>query len=339
MKRLLMTTAALTLSGPALAQELQLYNWGNYTSPEMIEKFEEETGIDVTITDYDSNDTALAKIKAGGHGFDMVVPSATYVPIFIEEGLLMEARPDQMENFEHVAERWRDPEFDPGRRYTVPWQWGTVGMVVDTSVYEGDINTAALFLEPPEELQGKINVIPEMMDVMSIAIYYEGGEQCTQDREVLQKVRDRLLAAKPHWLSIDYGTIEKYAEGDLSAGLYWNGAALRVRLQNPDYAFGYPQTGYPVWSDNLAILADAENVEEAKTFMNFVMEPENAAMLSNFARYANGIAGSEEYMDEVMATAPEVNVPEELAGAGVDSKICPPEAQQIYRAIWTEVLK
>jgi spermidine/putrescine transport system substrate-binding protein len=339
MKRLLMTTAALTLSGPALAQELQLYNWGNYTSPEMIEKFEEETGIDVTITDYDSNDTALAKIKAGGHGFDMVVPSATYVPIFVEEGLLMEARPDQMENFEHVAERWRDPEFDPGRRYTVPWQWGTVGMVVDTSVYEGDINTAALFLEPPEELQGKINVIPEMMDVMSIAIYYEGGEQCTQDREVLQKVRDRLLAAKPHWLSIDYGTIEKYAEGDLSAGLYWNGAALRVRLQNPDYAFGYPQTGYPVWSDNLAILADAENVEEAKTFMNFVMEPENAAMLSNFARYANGIAGSEEYMDEVMATAPEVNVPEELAGAGVDSKICPPEAQQIYRAIWTEVLK
>jgi spermidine/putrescine transport system substrate-binding protein len=244
-----------------------------------------------------------------------------------------------MENFEHVAERWRDPEFDPGRRYTVPWQWGTVGMVVDTSVYEGDINTAALFLEPPEELRGKINVIPEMMDVMSIAIYYEGGEQCTQDREVLQKVRDRLLAAKPHWLSIDYGTIEKYAEGDLSAGLYWNGAALRVRLQNPDYAFGYPQTGYPVWSDNLAILADAENVEEAKTFMNFVMEPENAAMLSNFARYANGIAGSEEYMDEVMATAPEVNVPEELAGAGVDSKICPPEAQQIYRAIWTEVLK
>ncbi|MFP4406449.1 extracellular solute-binding protein [Rhodosalinus sp.] len=339
MKRLLMTTAALTLAAPALAQELQLYNWGNYTSPEMIEKFEEETGIDVTITDYDSNDTALAKIKAGGHGFDMVVPSGTYVPIFIEEGLLMEARPDEMENFEHMAERWRDPEFDPGRRYTVPWQWGTVGLVVDTSVYEGDINTAALFLDPPEELRGTINVIPEMMDVMSIAIYYEGGEQCTQDREVLQKVRDRLLAAKPHWLSIDYGTIEKYAEGDLSAGLYWNGAALRVRLQNPDYAFGYPQTGYPVWSDNLAILADAENVEEAQTFMNFVMEPENAAMLSNFARYANGIAGSEEYMDEVMANAPEVNVPEELADAGVDSRICPPEAQQIYRAIWTEVLK
>ncbi|WP_273524605.1 extracellular solute-binding protein [Rhodosalinus sediminis] len=339
MQRLLTTVAALAAAGPALAQELNIYNWGNYTSPEMIEKFEEETGIDVTITDYDSNDTALAKIQAGGHGFDIVVPSGTYVPIYIDEGLLMESNPSEMENFEHVAERWRDPAFDPGRRYTVPWQWGTVGMAVNTSVYDGDINTAAIYLDPPEALQGRINVIPEMMDVMSIAIYYVGGEQCSQDRETLREVRDLLMEAKPHWLSLDYSTVERLAAEDIAASITWNGAALRARLQNEDIAFGYPETGYPVWSDNVAILADAENVEEARTFMNFIMEPENAAMISNFARYANGIAGSEAYMDEVMATAPEVVVPGDLAEAGVDSRICPPEAQQIYRAIWTEVLK
>ncbi|WP_375258158.1 extracellular solute-binding protein [Citreimonas sp.] len=339
MKRLLLTGAALAVASPALAQELNLYNWGNYTSPEMIEKFEAETGIDVTITDYDSNDTALAKIQAGGHGFDMVVPSSTFVPIFIGEGLLMEARPDQMENFAHVADRWRDPEFDPGRRYTVPWQWGTVGMSVNKTDYDGDINTAAIFLDPPDELKGKINVLPEMVDVMSLAIYYHGGEQCTQDREVLSEVRDTLIAAKPHWLSIDYGTVEKMANEDIAASTNWNGASMRSRLQNEDIAYGYPVTGYPVWSDNLAILADAQNVEEAKTFMNFVMDPENAAMLSNFARYANGIAGSEEYLDEVMASAPEINVPEQFADAGVDAKTCPPEAMQIYRAIWTEVLQ
>ncbi|MEL6236947.1 MAG: extracellular solute-binding protein, partial [Pseudomonadota bacterium] len=89
-------TALALAAGPALAQELNIYNWGNYTNPKLIEKFEAETGIKVTITDYDSNDTALAKVKAGGHGFDIVVPSNGYIPIWVGEGLLLETRPDQM---------------------------------------------------------------------------------------------------------------------------------------------------------------------------------------------------------------------------------------------------
>ena len=158
-----LTALTLILAGPAMAEgELNIYNWGNYTSPDMIEKFEKETGIKVTITDYDSNDTALAKIKAGGHGFDIVVPSGTYVPIFVGEGLLMESKPNEMENFKNMDPQWVDVEFDPGRNYTVPWQWGTVGVTVNTSVYSGDINTAAVIFDPPEELKGKINVVPEL---------------------------------------------------------------------------------------------------------------------------------------------------------------------------------
>ena len=183
-----LTALTLILAGPAMAEgELNIYNWGNYTSPDMIEKFEKETGIKVTITDYDSNDTALAKIKAGGHGFDIVVPSGTYVPIFVGEGLLMESKPNQMENFKHMDPQWVDVEFDPGRNYTVPWQWGTVGVTVNTAVYDGDINTAAVIFDPPEELKGKINVVPEMNDVMGMAIHFAGGEQCTADKEMLKK--------------------------------------------------------------------------------------------------------------------------------------------------------
>ena len=341
MKRLIATAAALTMvASAALAEgELNIYNWGNYTSPEMIKKFEKTYDVKVTITDYDSNDTALAKVKAGGHGFDIVVPSGTYVPIFVKEGLLMKSEPNQMENFKNMDPRWVDVAFDKGRHYTVPWQWGTVGVAVNTAVYKGDINTSALVFDPPEELKGKINVVPSMSDVMGLAIHYEGGETCTGDKTVLKKVRDKLLEAKKSWLSMDYSTIEKMAKGDFAATLGWNGAALRTRIKNPDVAYGYPQEGYPIWMDNAAILADAKNVKNAKLFLNFIMDPENAAMLSNFARYANGIKGSVEYMDPKMANAPEVMIPEKLQAAGYLAQTCSPEIQHIYSAIWTELKK
>ncbi|SFE43806.1 spermidine/putrescine transport system substrate-binding protein [Sulfitobacter brevis] len=340
MKTFLTTTALVAVASAALAEgELNIYNWGNYTSPEMIEKFEKEHDVKVTITDYDSNDTALAKIKAGGHGFDIVVPSGTYIPIFVGENLLMELDPSELSNHGNIDPQWMDVKFDPGRKFSVPWQWGTVGVTVNTAVYGGDINDAAIILDPPEELKGKINVVPEMNDVMGMAIHYVGGETCTGDKEVLKKVRDVLVEAKKNWLSMDYGNIEKYAKGDLAAGVNWNGASMRARDQNADIAFGYPKTGYPVWMDNAAILADAKNVDNAKLFVNFIMEPENAAMLSAFAKYANGIAGSEEFMPEEMKSAPEIVVPADLKSAAYIAETCPPEVSKIYTQIWTELQK
>jgi spermidine/putrescine transport system substrate-binding protein len=330
---------AVALSGgvASAAGELNLFNWGNYTNPKLLEKFEAETGIKVNVTGYDDNDSALAKIKAGGHGFDMVVPSSSYVPIWIQEGLLLESRPDQMPNFKNVKKNWVDVDWDPGRHYTVPWQWGSVGVMVDTAVYSGDINTSAIIFDPPAELVGKINVAPEMGDVMGTALRYVGSEPCTDDKEALKKARDVLLEAKPKWLSMEYGVIEKIASGDLAASLYWNGAAFRARLKNPNVHFGYPKEGYSLWMDSVGILADAKNVEEAKTFLNFIMEPENAALISEFARYANGIEGSEAFMPEDMLTAPEVVIPDEFLASGHFVPTCSPEVQKLYTAIWTEL--
>ncbi|HUR43996.1 MAG TPA: extracellular solute-binding protein [Aestuariivirga sp.] len=332
--------ALLAQAGAASAEgQLQIFNWGNYTSPDLIKKFEKQYNVKVTITDYDSNDTALAKVRAGGHGFDMVVPSANFVPIWIKEGLLLETRPDQMENFKNVEAKWAEAPFDPGRHYTVPWQWGTVGLAVNTSVYKGDINTWGIVFNVPPELKGKTNLVPEMGDVIFGAIKYHGGKQCSADKEILKKVRDTLLAAKPDWMSMEYATIEKMVKGDMAATSDWNGSAFRQRLQNPAIKYGYPKEGVLLWMDNLAVLKDAKNVENAKLFQNFVMDPENAAMISSFARYANGIKGSDAFMPEDMKNAPEIVIPPEYAAVSEFSQTCPPEAQDLYAKIWTDVLK
>ncbi|TMM51182.1 extracellular solute-binding protein [Sulfitobacter sabulilitoris] len=341
MKTVLLATTALLAGafGAAADGQLNLYNWGNYTSPELIEKFTAETGIEVTITDYDSNTTALAKVEAGGSGFDLVVPSANYVPVFVEKGLLAPLDKSRLSNFDNIAADWKDVAWDPNRDYTIPWQWGTTGVAVNTSVYDGDINTSEIFLNPPAELVGKVNVVPEMNDVIALTIFNVGGDACTEDLEVLRKVRDKLMAAKDSWISMDYGTTDKLSSNDLVATVNWNGSTMRARLNNADVAYGYPKEGYPLWMDSVGLLADAQNVDEAYKFLDFIMIPENAALISTFARYANGIAGSDAFMPEEMKTAPEIVIPAEFAAAGRFLPTCPQKATELYTAIWTELRK
>lgn len=318
---------------------LNLYNWGNYTSPEMLAAFTAATGIEVTVTDYDSNDTALARIRQGGHGFDIVVPTDIYLQTYINEGLVQPLDPAIVTSRGNILPQFQDVPFDPGREYSVPWQWGTTGVIVNTAVYSGDVNTADIVLNPPPELQGRLNVIPEMSDVMAIAIYYHGGERCTADPAILRQVRDTLMAAKPSWLALDYGTVDAYVAGDFDGGMYWNGAAMRVRLQAEQFAYGYPATGYPIWMDNAMVLADAPNRDNAMRFIEFILQPENAAMISNFARYANGISGGAELMDPVMQGAPELDIPAELVAAGRWGQVCDQAVNDIHTAIWTELLQ
>jgi spermidine/putrescine transport system substrate-binding protein len=344
MKRMTSTIAlaAALLASASFAHaegELNIYNWGNYTSPEMIKKFE-----DTVQGQGDDHRLRFQRHRAcqGSPGRLRLRhrrPLAELHSDLDPEGLLLETDPGKMENFKNVAKEWANPDFDPGRKYTVPWAMGIVGTVVNTDVYKGDINTWGIIFDTPDELKGKVNVVPEMTDVIDAAVLYNGGKKCTGDLAILKKVRDTLVKAKPNWVAMEYGTIEKMGSGDFAASSDWNGSAFRQRLKNPAIKFGYPKEGFVDWSDNLSVLKDAKNVENAKLFQNFMMDPENAGMNSGFHRYANGIAGSDKFMPADMKGAPEINVPAEFASVGVPSMTCPPDVQALYTKIWTELQK
>lgn len=342
MKRMLtgltaVAAVGLAWAGPAAAEgKLNIYNWGNYTNPELIEKFSKEYDVEVTLDGYDSNETMLAKVKEGGTGYDIVVPGDYMIQIMIGEGLLAEIKPNEMENFKHMDPKWVDVWWDPGRSYSVPWQWGTTSFTVDTEVYTGDIDTLALLFEPPPELQGRINMLNDMNDVINAGLRYLRYPRCNGNKDQLKEVTELLLNAKQYWRTMDYSTIEKLTSKDVDLSQNWNGAAMRARAQRPTLKYAYPKEGFTGWMDNVAVLSDAPNMENAKLFVNFIMAPENAALISNFARYANGIKGSEAFMDPEMLDAPEINMPADAPTPDF-VKPCPQETVDLYNKIWTRL--
>ena len=227
--------ALMMAAAPAMAAggELHIYNWGNYTNPKLIEKFTKETGIKVTLDNYDSNETMLAKVRAGGTGYDIVVPSDYTVKIMIDQGMLAETKPNQMPNFKNVKPQYVDIYWDKGRNYTVPWQFGTTAFGVNTAKYKGDINTYAILFDPPDSLKGRINMLDDEMSVIHAAERYLGVPRCGADPANLKKVNDLLQKAKPYWRTISYDTEPKMTSGDVDVTQDWNGDSRRIRLQVP----------------------------------------------------------------------------------------------------------
>jgi spermidine/putrescine transport system substrate-binding protein len=167
---------------------------------------------------------------------------------------------------------------------------------------------------------------------------YVGVPRCGADKANLKKVSDALMAAKPFWKTFSYDTIPKMTSGDVIVSQTWNGASYRIRQKLPTAKFAYTKEGIEGWMDNVAVLKGAANLENAKLFQNFIMDPKNAALISNFAGYDNGITGSHEFMSKDLASSPELNPP---AGAPEAEFVppCPPEVVEIYNKIWTNLKK
>lgn len=340
-KYLMAAAGAVLLAMPAHADgELFLYNWSNYTPPELLRKFEEETGIKVTLDVYDSNETLLAKLQAGAAGYDVIVPSSYMVKIMIDEGLLEKIDAGQMENGGKMMAPHDTPDFDPKREYSAPYMWGTTGFSYDSErVPGGELpeSWGAVF-EPIDELKGQIFMLNDEVEVYNSAAYYAGVPKCTEDPAEAQKILDILTAQKPFVAAYNSdGTIERMASGEVIAHQQWNGAAHRTKEQRPSVVYVYPKEGITFWNDNFAVPKGAPNLENAKIFINWMMKPENIAQASNFTGYMNAIKGSTDHMDESLKNDPAVAMPEEYADRLRPAEDCSDAARELRNRVWTRL--
>jgi spermidine/putrescine transport system substrate-binding protein len=343
MNRLTTTAAAalIAMAGAAQAEgNLSVYHWFEYIPQELVDKFTAETGITVTIDTYDSNEAMLASLKAGKMGqYDVAVPGDYMVQIMAGEGLLDNFTPEEMPNFGNIAPQWLDVPFDPGRKSSIPYQWGSTSFSVNRDVYQGDIGSLSIIFDPPAELSGKINVLDSQGEVLALGSIYLGIPQCTQDRDQLKALNDMLLQAKTHWASFGSDTAKDVlVSGDAAAGMIYNGFSAKARAEGANVEYAYPKEGFVVWMDNVVLLKDAPNRENAIKFMNFLLDPENAAAVTNYAAYTAGVTGVEPFLDEAIRTSPENNPPAD-APAGSFIAVCDAETQQLYDAIWTNLKK
>jgi spermidine/putrescine transport system substrate-binding protein len=338
MKKLLLGTCLLAT--PAFAEgELKVYHWFEYIPEELVQKFETETGIDVTIDTFDSNEAMLAALKAGKMGqYDVAVPGDYMVKIMADEGLLDSFAPEDLPNFGNIAPQWVDVPFDPGRKSSIPYQWGSTAFSVNRDVYQGDIDSLAILFNPPAELQGKINVLDSQGEVLALGSIYLGIPQCTQDREQLKALNDLLIGAKQYWASFGSDTAKDVlVSGDAAAGMIYNGFSAKARAEGANVEYAFPKEGYVVWMDNVVLLKDAPNRDNALKFMNFLLDPENSAAVTNYAAYTSGVTGVEPFLADEIKNSPENNPPADQKGFFIEA--CDEETQKLYDAVWTNLKK
>lgn len=330
---------ALALAAvPAWANELRILTWANYLSPQVVQRFQQETGIAVTVDLVNTSEAMVAPLLAGNDRYDVVFPSDFQVRGLVEQGLLERIGVDRLANFWNVDDVWRVRASDPRNEYTVPHLWGTTAFVVDTAVYGGNIDSLRLVFDPPPQLAGRMAFMDSGFDVVQLALVWLKLPRCSTAPEDIAKVR-ALLQPMLRRVPV-VGTDQIVA--DMAAGKYalavmWNGDALQARKARPSLRYANPAEGSLVWVDVIALPKGAPNRANALSFLSFMMRPEIAAQQSNYTGFANMILGAEPFMDPVLLSAPEIITPPSSAPDFFSH--CGNGAETRQEAIWRALLR
>ncbi len=290
----ILALAVVALFSPmAMAgEEITVFMWSKYIDPEIPVQFEKETGIKVNISVYESTDDALAKLKAGGGDslYDVVVVSNEALRSLVALNLVQPLDKALIPNAANVDETFKKPVYDPGSKFSMPYQWGTVGIVYDKTKIKTPTSWKAIF--DPAHQPGKVVMVDSMRDMVGSALISSGKSANATAPADLRDAGQTLIAAKKSPKTIGFegsvGVVSKVASGEAALGVCYNGDALQAQADNaPNLAFTVPDEGGILWVDLMCVPAKAPNAKAGQRFINYILDGKVGAKLSNFNRYAS----------------------------------------------------
>ena len=323
-----------------LADEIQVYTWVEYFDPAVKEQFEAECGVHVVETNFDSNETLLATLQSGATGYDVIVPSDYMVQIMISENMLEPLDFGIITNIAHMNPANVHQYFDPDQKYSVPFDWGTSGLIIDTAVVPDPQPTWKLVFEPSDAVCGKISMLDDQRETLGAALMYLGYSLNDTDPAHLDAAKDLLIQQAPCVKAYDSQTNDDLAvSGETVIGHIWTGDAMLAA--NPDtggragLTYVIPQEGCTIWQDNLAVPTSAPNKYTAMIFINYMSDPEVAAQNITFIGYGSPNDGAKALL------APEILnnkgiYPDAATMAKLQWIQDVGDALELYDRVWTE---
>ncbi len=298
------TTTSVASAGCTAEQidgDLNFYNWSEYIDPELITEFESTYNTDVVETFYESNEAMLAQIQAGVV-YDLIVPSDYMISIMTTDGLLYPLDKDAIPNLANLDPQFVNPPYDPTSEFSVPYQWGTTGLGVDLAVLGEDFEESwGLIFDPDMNAGMPVSMLNDARETMGAALKYLGYSLNSTSEAEVQEAADLISAARESIIKFDSDQYtDDLVNGEVAISHGYNGNFFLTFDEIDgwdDYYYFMPQEGGTVWVDNMAIPTDAEHPCTAQTFINFILDAEKGAQLTNWNFYASPNAAAEEFID------------------------------------------
>ncbi|MBD1546194.1 polyamine ABC transporter substrate-binding protein [Roseibium aggregatum] len=357
-KTILSGAALLSLvAGSAMAQDrvVNVYNWSDYIDESILEDFTKETGIKVVYDVFDSNEILETKLLAGGTGYDVVVPTGSFLSRQIKAGVFEKLDKSKLPNLKNM---WKEIEervqkYDPGNEYSINYMWGTTGIGYNVDKVKAALGDNApvdswdIVFKPENISKLKdcgVFLLDAPTELIPAALKYLGMDPDSKDPADIEKAGDLLKTIRPYiqkFHSSEY--INALANGDICLAVGWSGDVLQARDRAAEanngvtVEYSIPKEGALMWFDQMAIPADAPHKAEALEFLNYIMRPEVMAKASNYVYYANGNKASQQFLNEDVIGDPAIYPNEETLKNLYTVTAYPPKVNRIVTRVWTAV--